>query len=287
MDDACSDQLFRFVSDFASVGDEKKGYFYIKGGSMKNIIISEYERTFKRKKTIIGLIIYAFVLALECFFLYAMGGLSFYDPEHSVQLNSINTAPFLLRELGIFLHFILIPMFAVDSFNGEYSSGALRLVLIRPQKRVRILLAKWIVQVSLIVAIMLVTWLVGTMFGIISMPHVEETSFYQTGSMNAFYGMLYTLLFYGVATLIMIGVMGLSSLISMMMPNPILAFAGTIAALIGSLYIHDVFVYFLTSDAIFKILGEPQGEFYISLFLILVISCMMNVKIWQKKQWIG
>ncbi|KRG15732.1 ABC transporter permease [Lederbergia galactosidilytica] len=254
---------------------------------MKNIIISEYERTFKRKKTMIGLAIYGCVLAFECFFLYAMGGLSFYDPEHSVQLNSINTAPFLLRELGIFLHFILIPIFVVDSFSGEYSSGALRLVLIRPQKRLKILLAKWLVQASFVMAIMLVTWLVGTIFGMISMPYVEETTFYETGPMNAFYGMLYTLLFYGLATFIMMGVIGLCSLMSMLLPNPILAFAGTVAALIGSLYVHDVFEYFLTSDAIFKILGEQRGEFYISLFLIIVISCMMNVKIWQKKQWIG
>ena len=104
---------------------------------MRSLLWSEYERTFKRKKTSIGIGIYFIMVALQCLFLYLVGGISFYDADHSVQLNSINTAPFFLRELGLLINFILIPMFVVDSFNGEYHSGALRLVLIRPQKRVK------------------------------------------------------------------------------------------------------------------------------------------------------
>ena len=133
---------------------------------MEGLLLSEYERTFKRKKTIIGLLFYCFILAFECFFLFLMDGISFYDAQHSVQLNSINTAPFFLRELGLFINFILIPMFVVDSFNGEYTSGALRLVLIRPQKRIKLFLAKWIVQASLFLAIILFTWLIATIFGL-------------------------------------------------------------------------------------------------------------------------
>src|SRR5690606_33748565 len=124
---------------------------------------------------------------------------------------------------------------------GEYTSGALRLVLIRPQKRIDILFSKWIVQASLIVGIMGFTWMIGTLFGILCMPHAAETSFYETDPMNAISGALYTLSFYGLATLIMLGIISLCSLISMVMPNQILAFSGTIAILIGSLYIHDVF----------------------------------------------
>ncbi|WP_062107447.1 ABC transporter permease [Bacillus niameyensis] len=254
---------------------------------MKNLLISEYERTFKRKKTMIGLLIFIFVLAFECFFLYAMGGMSFYNPEHAVQLNSINTAPFFLRELGIFMYFVLIPMFVVDSFNGEYSSGALRLILIRPQNRIKVLLAKWFVQISIFLGMMIFTWVVATVFGILCMPHVEETTFYQTGVMNPFTGALYTLGFYGIAFVIIIAVIGLCSLISMIMPNPILAYAGTVVTLVGSLYIHDVFDYFLTTDSIFKVLGESQSPFYVSLLFIILISSMMNIGIWKKKQWMG
>ncbi|RWR04379.1 ABC transporter permease subunit [Siminovitchia fortis] len=254
---------------------------------MKQLLASEYERVFKKKKTIVGILIFCFVLAFECFFLYQMD-VSFYDPEQVVPLNSINSAPFFLRELGVFLHFILIPMFVVDSFNGEYSSGALRLVLIRPQKRVNVLLAKWIVQASIFFMIMVFTWLVGTIFGRMLMPNVEETSFYQTGSMDAVGGLLYTLKFYAMAFLIVIAVIGLCSLISMLMPNPILAYAGTVVVLVGGIYIQDVFDYlFVPSDSIFAVLGKFQAGFYVSLFLIIAASCMINIGIWKKKQWMG
>lgn len=59
---------------------------------MNRILLSEYERTFKRKKTTIGIGLYFVLVALECVFLYLTGGTSFYDADHSVQLNSINTA---------------------------------------------------------------------------------------------------------------------------------------------------------------------------------------------------
>lgn len=254
---------------------------------VKKLLLSEFNRTFKRKKTIIGFIIYCFALVFVCFFLYLVE-ISFYDQHHPVILNSINTAPFLLRELGIFLHFILIPMFVVDSFNGEYSSGAFRLVLIRPQNRLKLLFAKWYVQITIFFAITIFTWIVGTLFGVIFMPSVEETTFYQTGTMNLFHGLLYTLLFYCLAFFIMVAVIGICSFISMMMPNPIIAFTATIIVLIGGIYINDAFDYLLVpSDAIFKVIGDFQIEFYFSLFLITAISYIINIVIWKKKQWMG
>ena len=256
---------------------------------MKGILVSEYERTFKRKKTIIGLIIYCIVLAFECLFLYGMNGLSFYDPEHSVQLNSINTAPFFIREVGIFINFILIPMLVVDSFNGEYTSGALRLVLIRPQARLKLFLAKWVVQASIFLGITIITWITSTLFGRLVMEHVSETTFFHTGKMDAFQGMIYTLKFYSMTFLIFLSVIGLCSLISVIMPNSILAFVGTIGCLVGGVYISDHFVYLLSvSDSIFSVLGGiGQSGFYVSLFLLFFISTILNVGIWKKKQWMG
>lgn len=252
---------------------------------MKDLILSEFQRTFKRKKTIVAFVLYGFVLLFECFFLYQMD-VSFYDPEHPVILNSINTAPFLMRELGLFLHFILIPMLVIDSFNGEYTSGAYRLVLIRPQSRIKLLFSKWIVLGTIFFGITMFTWLCGTVFGMVFMPFARETAFYQTGTMNIFQGLLYTLLFYLLAFFILIAVIGLCSLICIIMPNPILSFTATVIVLVGGIYINDVFDYlFVPSDTLFKAMGEFQVDFFISLFLIIVISYIINIALWKKKQW--
>lgn len=256
---------------------------------MKSLLFSEYERMFKRKKTSVGIGIYFFILALQCLFLYLVGGISFYDMDHSVQLNSINTAPFFLRELGLLINFILIPMFVVDSFNGEYHSGALRLVLIRPQKRVSLFLAKWVVQASLFLALTFLTWLIATIYGQFVMPHVNETTFFNTESMNKFEGMFYTIKFYGITYAIFLCVISISAFMSIVMPNPIMAYMGTVVYLIGGIYISDQFIYFvIVSDSIFSVLGNPgQYGFYTSLFFLFVISHIMNVGIWNRKQWMG
>lgn len=112
---------------------------------MIRIIRSEWQRMWARKKTKVLLFGYLGLLLLMCRFLSAFK-VSFYDPAHDVSLNSLNTAPFLFRELSFFLVFILVPLLAVDSFNGETRSGALRMVLIRPLARWRILAAKWALQ---------------------------------------------------------------------------------------------------------------------------------------------
>ncbi|MBE1555369.1 ABC transporter permease [Sporosarcina limicola] len=256
---------------------------------MRSILLSEYERAFKRKKTSIGILVYCFLLTLECVFLYLTGGISFYDANHSVQLNSINTASFFLRELGLFINFILIPMFVVDSFNGEYSSGALRLVLIRPQKRVSLFLAKWIVQASLILALTVFTWLIATIFGQMIMPYVSETNFLNTESMNIFEGLIYSIKFYGLSYVIFLCVIGLSSFMSIVMPNPIMAYMGTVACLIGGVYISGQFIYFvIVSDSVFEVLGNAnQYGFYSSLLFLFVISHIMSIGIWNRKQWMG
>lgn len=256
---------------------------------MCNILISEFERMFKRKKTGIVLIVYFITVLLQGLFIYMVGGISFYDPDQSVQLNSINTAPFFLRELGLLINFVLIPMFVIDSFNGEYHSGALRLVLTRPIDRMKLFIAKWIVQASLFFMVTIITWLIATVYGKLWMSSATETAFYQTKTMNQWEGFFYTLTFYGVAYLIFLCVIGLCSLLSVILPNPIITYIATIGCLIGAIYISDQFIYFISiSDSIFSALGNTtQLSLLFHLFLLFVFTFIMNISIWRRRQWVG
>ena len=85
------------------------------------------------------------------------------------------------------------------------------------------------------------TWLIATTFGQIMMPHVNETTFLNTESMNLFEGLFYTLKFYGLTYVIFLCVIGISTFMSIVMPNPIMAYMGTVACLIGGVYISDQF----------------------------------------------
>lgn len=253
---------------------------------MKDIYISELERLLKRKKTIIGMIIYFLFVCLECLFLYAVDGTSFYHENAAVQLNTLNTAPFLLRELGLYLTFILVPMLVVDSFNGEYSSGAYRFILLRPYGRVQLFFAKWIVQATIVFCLLLVTWIVGTIFGKVAFPAVTEVSFYGTESLKPLKAYAYVLLFYAIAFLIFFAQIAIGSVISVLLPNAILSYFGMIAILIGSLYVSDHFSFFISiSDSTFAVLANENETLLVIVFLLISLSFIINMTVWKKRDW--
>ncbi|RAS72867.1 ABC transporter permease [Priestia endophytica] len=256
---------------------------------MKQLIWSELERTFKRKKTIIMLIVYLLLLGFECLFLFAMGGTTFFDPEHDVKMDSLNSSTLYLRDLAFFLTFILIPMLVVDSFNGEYASGALRLVLIRPQSRLQLFLAKWFIQCFLFFGVLVITGVTGFLFGKIVMPNVEYTVFLGGHDVDAMGAFLYTLKFYGIAFAIFLTIITLASLVSVLMPNAILSYVGLIAILIGSVYASDQLLFFfsLTDSIFYQLSGTSSENFLFLLFPILGLSIIINIMIWKKKEWIG
>ncbi len=254
---------------------------------IKNIWISEWERMFKRKKTWVGISIYLALIGLEALFLFGVG-VSFYNQDAVVELNSLNTAPFFIRELGLVLSFIIIPMFVVDSFNGEYTSGAYRLVLLRPQGRTLLFTIKLAVQATVIWGLLAVTALVGTMFGKLVFPNVEDVSFFNTGIFQPYQASLYVLLFYFIVFLIMVAVICLGSAVSSIMPNPILAYIGIVGLLIGSIYVSDQFFFFLTvSDSVFEILGEQQLDLFLLIVSLSLVSYIISLVVWKKRDWLG
>lgn len=254
----------------------------------KRVWLSEWQRVFKRKKTIVGIVIYLLLVGLEALFLYAVGGVSFYNKDQDVLLNNLNTAPFFLRELGMFLVFILIPMFVSDSFNGEYTSGAYRLVLLRPQGRFMLFIAKLGVQAAIVVCLLAATWLIATAFGIVVFPSVQEVSFYNTIPLQPLQASIYVLAFYVIAFLVLFAVICVGSAISSIMPNSILSYVGTVGFLIGCTYLSEYFfIFFQVSDTIFEILSQQQLASLLLIVSLIAISYIINAQVWKKRDWLG
>ncbi|MFP8644299.1 ABC transporter permease [Priestia aryabhattai] len=256
---------------------------------MTGLFISELERTFKRKKTAVVLAVYVGLLAFIWFFLFRMGGTSFFDAAHDVKIDSLNSAPLFLRELAFVITFIVIPMFVADSFNSEYTSGALRMVLIRPHHRVKLFFVKWAVQCLLVFLLLSLTWVVGTVVGKVAMPHVNETMFLGGQTVGTVGAFLYSLKFYGICFCIFMAVISIGSILSVLMPNSILSYVATIGALIGSVYVSDKLSFFFSvTDSVFHELSKSNSEFLVNLlFPILLISFIINLFVWKKKEWVG
>ncbi len=255
---------------------------------MYELILSEWERIFARKKTIVSLLIYIVLLGLLAFGLHR-GGIGFYTPEMYTQLNSLNFPVFLLKEVGFLLSFIILPMLFVDSFNGEYRSGAFRMVLIRPQPIMKLLLAKWVAMVSVVLVLLTITFLLGQIIGWLFFPTATNVSFYPDGESFSLWGSFgYSFLFYLLFFGIYLAYLGIASLISTVAPNAILSFFLTVATLLAMIYAPDQLRFFLrTGEEAFKIMnGSGKTEFLLMLFTVIFVTYSLGIRLWCRKDWI-
>lgn len=251
---------------------------------MKEILTSEWERMWGRKKTQIGLGFFMVYVFFMCLFLHGFG-ISFYSPEQSVRLNALNFPPFLLKEVSFAILLVFLPMFVVDSLNGEYQSGAYRMVLLRPQSRLKLLLAKWLMQVLVLGSMILFTFVLGWIWGHLFLPDLKTTSFLGTEALDGIGAFLYSLTFYGLTFFIMLGVLAIGSFISIVMPNMILSFAGWLAFLIGSVYVWGKMVFLLfSSSTLFNLLGRGTDMYvYPVTICLLVVGMVASGLVWWRK----
>jgi ABC-2 type transport system permease protein len=255
---------------------------------MTDLFQSEWERIWARKKTLFSVLTIVVLLGFFTMWL-ARSGIGFYTPDLETQLNSLNFSTFLLKECGFVLTFIFIPMFLVDSFSGEYSSGALRLVLIRPHSRSQLLLSKWLSMAALLTIILAITFIFGQIAGWIFFPNVSETTFYPNAKPVSVVGAFgFSIMFYLTVYIIYIALLGLGSLISTVISNSILSFFLTIGSLIGTLYVTDQFKFFLLNGEItFKVLnGINTLPFLFTVLSVIVVTYGTTFFLWNRKNWV-
>ncbi|OZB98175.1 ABC transporter permease [Paenibacillus sp. XY044] len=248
---------------------------------------SDWERMWKRKKTLISLLIFVFIVGFDCFFLN-MQKLGAFDNVSTVPLGTENFALFLLKEVSFFLVLIIGPMLIIDSMNGEYTTGQLRMVLIRPVSFAKLFLAKWLNLAVLLLLFTLVTFAVGEAFGYAFLPGADTVVFlnpeHRYGPVGAFF---YCLTSYGLFYLILLAQLSLTSLICTLLPGVVLSYLGWIAAAVGALYVSDSLGFLLMGmDTVFKLTaGMYHNPFYLPLLMCLGSGIAVTMGIWQRRGW--
>ncbi|EMA6342375.1 ABC transporter permease [Bacillus cytotoxicus] len=252
---------------------------------MKQLIISEFERIFARKKTKVILFIFILFLIGDAIFL-AYVQLAIYSHNGSgTPLSQLNFQVVLAKEMYPILALLIFPILFVDSFNGERSSGAYRLVCIRSIERVKLLCGKWLTQFIVASIFLLLTFITGYVYGRLYIPSAEYTTFlHQDIKYNAMESFLYTLKYYGILLFITATILLLASFISLWMPNVVLSYFGTIGILFGVLYVHHIFSYFiLAGQEAIRILSNGDSTFYLLNGTIFVVCMLFSVITWRAK----
>ncbi|WP_459501743.1 ABC transporter permease [Bacillus sp. C1] len=252
---------------------------------MKQLIISEFERIFSRKKSIVLCSVFFFLLLIDCLSIQHWG-VAIYNPEGaSAPISQLNFQVAVGKEVYIILSLLIFPILFIDSFNGERSSGSYRLVCIRPIKREKLLVAKWLTQSIVVCLLLLLMFVVSCIYGKLFISSAEYTTFlHQDIKYNAVEALLYTLKFYGILVFITAGSLLLASFVSLWMPNVVMAFFMTIGIMFGALYIHNRFLYFIAAgqEAI-RIISNGDSIFYLVNGTILVVCMLLSFITWRTK----
>ncbi|MCY6355913.1 hypothetical protein [Clostridium sp. ZS2-4] len=252
---------------------------------MKPLIISELERIWQRKRTGIFLIIYILLTLGACMFLNFYK-VSFYDPNTEIKLNSLNFAPFVMKEVHIVLMFVVCVMLFTDSLSYEKSIGAYRLVMIRPYKKYKFISSKWISLIITLLPFVLSTFLISTIFGMVYLPKVYSTTILNmTGLFSAADMMIFNLKFYFLELVILICLLAISSIVSLVVPNAVIGAISTIVITGGLIYVHDKFDFLIINlQRIFEILTHvTEGTFSLMATCMIVIGFIVSAGVWSKR----
>ncbi|RDY26833.1 hypothetical protein CHL78_011575 [Romboutsia weinsteinii] len=255
---------------------------------MKNIILCELDRTIKSRKNKVLFAVSIIIFILLGLFI-KMFNVGFYDPETTIALNSLNTAPFIIREIHLYLLFVFCPMIFIESFNHENTSGAYRMVLVRGYKKKDYIISK-LISCAIITAIFtIIIYIVGTLFGYLVMDKVEVTKYFNINKeYNLIGALFYNLKFYILEYLIMLTVLGISSIIGLLSKNSAIAYILSIGVCVGSIYISDSFEFFLTSTkTIFDVLANMNSTFVITCIIIIVLSSLSSIYIFDKRDYLN
>lgn len=249
------------------------------------LLKNEFQKIFLRKKTMLFLITFTFIVIGSCTFLnyYGLGNYTSNLPQ--VKVNNLNLPVLVAKESFFVLNLIIFPLMFLDSFSGEIRSGAYRMTLIRPISRYKLLFSKYLSQLIMAFLFLSIPLIVSYIYGQLVGLHVSKVTYSnQYMDQNGLESILFTLKFYALLLIIVISILTIVSLISTFIPNTPLGFLFTIGLMIGSIYISDKFSYFILSgEYVFNQLNNQDSQFFIINGIIILCGGLLNFWTWINK----
>lgn len=255
---------------------------------MMQLLQSDWQRIWKRKKTFVSLLIFVAIVLLDCLFL-GVQSFGAFDNVSSVPLTAQNFSLFLLKEVSFFLVLIIGPILMIDSFNGEYHGGQLRLVLIRPISILRLFAAKWINLAVILLLFVAVTFVIGEGAGHLLKPSVDSVVYLNPdrayGPVGAF---LYNLESYGLFMLILLAQLSVTAALCTLLPSPIICYLGWIGVAVGGLYVSDALRFLLMGmSTVFQwMAGRYAHAFLLPVMVCIFLGFAVTMLWWNRRNWV-
>ncbi|MEH6944201.1 ABC transporter permease [Bacillus sp. JJ722] len=210
---------------------------------MKQLLVSEWERLWKRKTT--WLIFFSIPLILLVSAKYLLGQNKVQSTELPQYAVAWNFPILSLSEMLITAFQGIILIIVVLMVTEEHRSGQLRMVLIRQYTFAEIMVAKYMVSIGAILLFFFTYFILSHLMGIIFFPTPEEFSlFYNESSATVFEGLIYNLKFYGIAIATAITMVSIIFFIAVVSRTTTAAIGSGIGLLLFSLAYPNILSYF-------------------------------------------
>ncbi|MFD3158777.1 hypothetical protein ACFIJ5_18360 (plasmid) [Haloimpatiens sp. FM7330] len=256
---------------------------------MKELIWAECERILNKKSTKI-LFMITIVFQIFVFLIYQKRWhVDNYVLKKGLEisLNSLNYSVTQLTDFNAVLIFIILPLYFTECLSLEIDTGAYKMILLRPIKKWKLLVAKWIALASIYAAILCCVYLTKTLIGYIFMPRVESTNYFIINSkLGLFDSTIYNIKYYLIILVIHLSLLGITSFISVIVKKPILTFLGSIAFMIAALYLFKpmIDIFFKTATIGHYILAGSYNLNNIYTFFLFSLCCLgASLFIWNKR----
>ncbi|GAA0748668.1 hypothetical protein [Clostridium oceanicum] len=256
---------------------------------MKNLVCSELYRMLKSKKNRILLIITMIIFAYSVLFL-RFNNVGFYNKLTNIDLNSLNSSPFILKEMHLFLVFIFCPMVFCESFNHENTCGAYRLFLIRGYDKTKCILSKIIACAIFTGAVIISLFILSVLLESILFDKTSFTSFVNKQiSFNFIGALFYNFKFYLLEYMIMLILIGITSIIGSLMPNAAITYVVTVGICISLVYINkNIFSYIIVNTpTLFDVLDSRNNTFILSSIILIIGTCGISTVLFKKRDYLN
>ncbi|KNF09391.1 ABC-2 family transporter protein [Gottschalkia purinilytica] len=255
---------------------------------MINLVVSELERIWSRSKTKVILVMLILITLIWSNSM-RQWNVGFYDANNTISLNNLNFSVFILRDLHIFLMFIALPLLYTDSLNAEHTMGSYRNIITRPYKKWHFIVSKLLTQTIITIIVLSIVFIITNLFAYFFLKPVDTTMFFKTKEVfDTTRALIYSLKFYGLEFFILLTLLSINSIICSIIPNSVLSMFITMGFFVGSIYVSDIFEFFLSSTkTIFDILGGlPSLDFYSIILTLIVSGLSCSIIIWEKRDFL-
>lgn len=212
---------------------------------MKQLILSEWERLWKRKTTWLLLCAIPVILMASATFLSKQNQTFTPDlPQYTVAWNF----PVLgLSEMLITVFQGVIIIIVAFTVTEEYRTGQLRLVLIRSYSYPKIIFAKYTVTVGTVLLFFIIYFILSYLFGMFMFPAPDHLPlFFHEESVTTLGAFVYSLKFYGIACTTALAMVSVMFFIAVMSRTTTAAIGSGIGFLLFSLAYPNILSYFET-----------------------------------------